>query len=405
MPPDVLTDLRSRLLEWYAQNARDLPWRRTKDPYRIWVSEIMLQQTQVATVIPYYNRWLERFPDIQSLADAPLEEVLKFWAGLGYYRRVRMIHQAAKTVVEKYGGKFPRTVEELLKLPGIGRYTAGAIASIAFGEPAPILDGNVKRIFARIFAMKEAIDTPKGEKRLWGLAEKLVRSKVWGVGRTISLLPTPYPPTRFSPGDFNQALMELGAAVCLPEKPHCNACPVKSFCRAFKRGRATEFPIKKLKEIAEKLQTAALVLRMNGNVLIQKQPEDGRWGGLWMFPHWPDKKAMMAGLKMLVGSGGWGVRRKNRPTPYSLLPTHLMTVHHGFTKYRIELKVYEQALREKGGQEGRRRGKKGTSLLTPLSPFIPSTPLIQKWVCLHDLSGYPFPSPHKKIVEKLLKDE
>ena len=187
---------------------RALPWRKTKNPYAIWISEIMLQQTQVNTVVPYYERWMKKFPTVQSLAGASLTEVLKAWEGLGYYRRARNLHETAKTVCEKFGGKFPDSKEELLKLPGIGRYTAGAVSSIAFGNPDPVLDGNVKRVLARILALRDPVDTGRGEKKLWKTAENWVKESK-------------------SPGDFNQALMELGALVCLPEKPQCGVCPVE----------------------------------------------------------------------------------------------------------------------------------------------------------------------------------
>ncbi len=301
----------------------------------------MLQQTQVDTVIPYYEKWLARFPDLQTLAKAPVSEALKFWAGLGYYRRARMLHETARTVVKNYGGKFPQTTEELDKLPGIGRYTAGAIASIAFGERAPIVDGNVKRVLSRIFAVTAPIDTPRGEKKLWALAEEIVK-------------------TQNHPGDFNQALMELGATVCFPEKPRCLDCPVQKSCKAFAQKRVLDFPVKAKREPLEKIRTAALVLRQNGKVLVQKQPHDGRWGGLWMFPHWKDKKSML------------------KEWPFKELK-HRMTVRHGFTKYQVTLEVYEL-----------------------IKTFPLSGETQSRWIKIKELSKFAFPSPHKKIAENLL---
>ena len=198
--------LRSTLLRWYRKNRRDLPWRRTADPYAVWVSEIMLQQTRVETVLPYYARFLERFPDASRLADATEDDVLASWSGLGYYRRARALHQGARVVMERHDGKLPRDPADLRRLPGVGRYTAGAIASVAFGLPEPILDGNVRRVLARIFAVDGVRLGPAAEEReLWGLAASLVQGS--------------------APGDLNQALMELGALICTPRAPACPACP------------------------------------------------------------------------------------------------------------------------------------------------------------------------------------
>jgi len=296
------------LLKWYHKAARDLPWRRTKDPYKIWVSEIMLQQTQVDTVIPYYEKWIQRFPTLQHLAKAKLSDVLKYWAGLGYYRRARMLHQAACQIAKNLQGKIPQTPLELMKLPGIGRYTAGAIASIAFGVKTPVLDGNVIRVLTRLFAISE--DVGKGEtlERLWKIAESLVPEK--------------------NPGDFNQALMELGATLCTPENPQCQKCPVSSHCKAHEIKRETHFPVKLRKEKLEKKRTVALILRDNGTVLIQKQPETGRWGGLWTFPFWKDKKSMLQEVEMAATN----LKRR-------------LTLHHGFTRYQIQLDVYEYQIK------------------------------------------------------------
>jgi len=296
-------NLHKKLLLWYRQKARDLPWRRTKDPYRIWVSEIMLQQTQVATVIPYYKKWLRKFPDIKTLAQAPQSEVLEAWAGLGYYRRARMLHAGAMQILETRAGKLPETAKELQHLPGIGRYTAAAIASIAFHEPTAVLDGNVIRILTRLFAIKDDISNPKTVAGLWQQAQELITDE--------------------SPGDFNQAMMELGATVCLPQNPDCNACPVNRFCESRKRGCVDQLPFNAKKEKSENLKTFALVCRHKNSVLLRQQPENGRWGGLWMFPHWADKKAMLK-------ESGLTLKALEK----------LMTVRHAFTRYRVNLEVY-----------------------------------------------------------------
>lgn len=336
-----ISSFQTKLLAWYHKNARKLPWRESRDPYRIWVSEIMLQQTQVQTVIPYYERWLKRFPTLESLAKAPQADVLKHWAGLGYYRRARMLHEGAKTVVKDFAGKIPESRDELMKIPGIGRYTAGAIASIAFEQRVPVLDGNVIRILTRLDAIKEDIGEPKTLQKLWALTEELLPKK--------------------NIGDFNQALMELGALMCSPRNPHCTECSVSSICQSLKQGEPELYPVKKKKEMTENIKTAALIVRRKGKVLIRRQPEEARWGGLWMFPHWQNKKSMV----------------KETGLSNDLLKRRL-TVRHGFTKYRIELEVFEST---------------GPWILAP----GPS-----KWVSVSKLSEFAFPSPHQKIVKEIL---
>ncbi len=334
--------LHQQLLPWYRKNARDLPWRRTKDPYKIWVSEIMLQQTQVQTVIPYYEKWLKRFPDITTLAKAPESEVMKYWAGLGYYRRARMLHEAAKTIMKDHGGKFPSVPEKILELPGIGRYTAGAISSIAFGLPQPILDGNVIRILTRIEGIGDDIGSPKTLQKLWKISESVVPEK--------------------NPGDFNQAMMELGATVCTPQNPDCSACPATSSCFSFKNKSWEKFPFKKNREKLENIGSAALVLRQAGKVLVEKQPRTARWGGLWMFPHAKNQKSVFKKFRLSAEKG-----------------LHKMTLFHGFTKYKVRLDVYESL--EK--------------------PFLPDGDF--KWARVRDLEQIAFPSPHKKISQAVLK--
>jgi A/G-specific adenine glycosylase len=243
--------VREVLLEWYRRSRRDLPWRKTRDPYAIWVSEIMLQQTRVETVIPYWQRWMASFPTVQALAAAPLDEVLRHWAGLGYYSRARNLHRAAQQIG---GGKIPDTVEGLLELPGVGRYTAGAIASIAFGREAPLVDGNVERVFARLFLIEDRAAA-------WKKAEEL--------------RPT---------GDLNQALMELGATICTPRNPTCLVCPVMKVCEARALGIQEQVPAKRVAKAVPVIDAAVLVLRRRGEVLLCRRPARGLWGGLWEFP-------------------------------------------------------------------------------------------------------------------------
>jgi len=235
-----LGTFRQQLLAWFRRYRRDLPWRRTKDPYRIWLSEIMLQQTRVAAVIPYYERFLERFPDIHALAAAPQEEVLRLWSGLGYYSRARNLHRAAQEIVAKHGGIFPRAAKDALELPGIGSYTAAAILSIAYGAKHAVLDGNVARVLARLRAVQGDL---RDAKRWQSLQE------------SVNALLDPQ-----SPGDWNQAMMELGATLCAPQAPQCLLCPVAQFCQARKLGLADLLPARRKKRATEKIALAAAVL-------------------------------------------------------------------------------------------------------------------------------------------------
>ncbi len=262
--PERRESLRARLLEWYDRQKRDLPWRRTRDPYAIWLSEVMLQQTQVATVIPYWERFLLRFPTVEALAAAPLPDVLAAWRGLGYYSRARNLHRAAQEVVARFGGRLPSTAAELLTLPGFGRYTSGAVASIAFGEPAPLVDGNVARVLSRLFEVEGAPGDRAREARLWALATELV------VGER--------------PGDFNQALMEHGATVCRPESPLCLLCPVREGCLAYLHGRVDELPPAKVRAAPKRMTLAVAVWAHEGRLLLARRAEKGLFGGLWELP-------------------------------------------------------------------------------------------------------------------------
>jgi A/G-specific adenine glycosylase len=251
-------------MAWYKHNARRLPWRGDADPYAIWVSEIMLQQTRVGTVIPYFLRWMERFPDLETLAKASEQEVLLAWEGLGYYSRARNLHHAASLVLDEHGGEMPSDRKELQALPGIGRYTAGAISSIAFGKDEPVLDGNVRRVLARVFNVSLPARSPAGERKLWELA--------------IDILPPG------EAGDHNQALMELGALVCIPRNPACESCPLTEICQAFALGIQNERPVMDKREnIPHHIVTAAII-RRNAKFLITRRPSKGLLGGMWEFP-------------------------------------------------------------------------------------------------------------------------
>lgn len=254
------------LISWFSREQRDLPWRKDQNPYKVWVSEIMLQQTRVDTVIPYFNRFIERFPTIDALAHADEEDVLKAWEGLGYYSRVRNLQSAVKEVNEKYEGIVPETPKEISSLKGVGPYTAGAILSIAYGKPEPAVDGNVMRVFSRILSIWLDIAKPSSRK----IFEEAVRDLI----------------SKENPSYFNQALMELGALICTPTSPSCLLCPVREHCQAFHEGVQTDLPIKSKKKSARKLNMAAAVLFTEDNrVVIHKRPSQGLLANLWEFPN------------------------------------------------------------------------------------------------------------------------
>ncbi len=256
--------LAAKLLDWYQLNARELPWRGHPDPYAVWVSEIMLQQTRVETVIPYFRRWMEQFPTITELAEASLHEVLAAWEGLGYYSRARNLQRAAQMVVREYGGELPDNAIDLRRLPGIGRYTAGAIASIAFGLDEPALDGNIRRVLARLFDVSEPARSPAGEKRLWDLAAANLPA-----GQA---------------SDYNQALMDLGATMCTPRAPQCSACPLRDICQSAALGIQEQRPVLAAKSPIPHYTVTAGVIRRQGRVLITQRPPQGLLGGMWEFP-------------------------------------------------------------------------------------------------------------------------
>lgn len=253
------------LLTWYHHEKRDLPWRISTDPYRVWVSEIMLQQTQVVTVIPYFNRFMEWFPTIKDLAEANEDRLLKAWEGLGYYSRVRNMQHAAKQIVENFDGQMPDNLKDILSLKGIGPYTGGAIASIAFSLPEPAIDGNVMRVYSRLFCLSEDIALAKTRK----VFDEYV-------SQTMS---------KTEPGDFNQALMDLGATICTPTKPSCDTCPISQYCEARKTETIQLYPVKKKKEKAKPLYYVATVDKNNeGAFLLEKRPSDGLLADMWTFP-------------------------------------------------------------------------------------------------------------------------
>lgn len=299
------------LLAWYGRRRRVLPWRENPHPYGVWISEIMLQQTQVDTVIPYYHRFLERFPTVEALAAAPLEEVLKAWENLGYYARARNLHQAAKSICEKFKGKIPDTWEAIVALPGIGAYTAGAILSMAYGKPIAAVDGNVRRVLSRLFAIEAPITQRDTQKAIHALAASLIPKK--------------------SPGSFNQALMDLGAILCTPKTPACAACPLLDLCRARQAGLQDRLPrsAKKPPSPHERV-TAAIIHNGKGEVLIVQRPARGLLASLWKFPGGilKGEESLAEGLTRAVHEE-LGIRIQ--------VGKQIASINHAYTHFRITL--------------------------------------------------------------------
>jgi A/G-specific adenine glycosylase len=292
--PKDIRAFRGSLLRWYRRHGRDLPWRRTRDPYAILVSEFMLQQTQVATVIPYYDEWLRRFPDFASLARASENDVLHAWQGLGYYARARNLHATAKAVVDRYCGRFPRPVEQMRQLPGIGKYTAHAVASFAFNQSVPIVEANTARVLARLFDFRRSIESPAGQETLWECATSLV--------------------PKSNARTYNSALVDLGALVCLPRKPKCTVCPVKKFCRA---ENPAALPIKKPRPRTKRITEEHAFVLQRGRILLEQSRR--RWRGMWILPRLQTRPV------------------NRRPIYESIFP---------FTNHRITLKVYAERSRK-----------------------------------------------------------
>lgn len=313
---------RRSLLRWYGTNGRELPWRAAADPYLVWISEIMLQQTTVTAVKPYFERFVDHFPTVQALAEATEEDVLRQWEGLGYYSRARNLAKAAARIVTDFNGQFPADVESLQKLPGIGRYTAGAIVSFAFDRPAPIVEANTLRLYARLLGYTDDARSTAGQRVLWAFAEQVL------------------PRTR--PGQFNQAMMDLGATVCVPKEPSCDSCPANKLCFAFANGMQNSIPQLAKRAKITRLLMAAVVVRYNGEVLMRQYSKGERWAGLWDFtrvdlgvdvnPEEPPPTSIVndvaASLAELTG------------LQVELSP-EFVTLHHSVTRYRIRLLVFE----------------------------------------------------------------
>ena len=307
------TALRRRIFNWYRKNSRDLPWRNQSDPYKVWVSEIMLQQTQVVTVIDYYKRFIKQFPTVKKLAAAREPEILKLWEGLGYYRRARQLHAAAQVIVEKYGGKFPTDFDEVLALPGIGRYTAGAILSISGDQRLPILEGNTIRVFSRLMLLDGDTTSRENQNALWAFSEQLLPRK--------------------RAGDFNQALMELGSEVCKRSNPLCSDCPIRLHCAARAHHRQSELPRPKKPPKYEEINEAVIVARRNDKILMRLCGNEERWAGLWDFPRFQiTSRAAEAQLSNDL----------HEATALSTVVANTnRTIKHAVTRFRITLDCFE----------------------------------------------------------------
>ena len=345
--------LTQSLLDWYAKQGRDLPWRHLRDPYAIWVSEIMLQQTQVKTVIPYFQRWLPQFPTVSVLAAANLQQVLKAWEGLGYYTRARNLHRAAQIIMAQYDGEFPTILEAVMALPGIGRTTAGGILSAAFNVPLPILDGNVKRILARLVALN--VPPAQALNLLWRIAQHLL------------------PPTHAR--DFNQALMDLGATVCTPKAPACPVCPWQTYCQAYQLGIQSQLPMTESKaSLPHKTIGVAVIWNDQGHILIDRRKPEGLLGGLWEFPGGklePGETIPECITREIQEELGIEI----------LVEQPLITIDHAYSHFKVTLHVHH--CRHLAGEP---------------QPIECDE---VKWVTLADIDQYPFPTANSKIITAL----
>ena len=352
----TVTKLVPALLDWFAVNAREMPWRKTRDPYAVWVSEIMLQQTQVKTVIPYWERWMRELPTVAALASAPAAKVLKLWEGLGYYSRARNLHAAAQWTVKQFHGEFPRAFPDILELPGIGRYTAGAICSIAFNQPTPILDGNVMRVLTRVFGID---GDPRGKatnQQLWTLATHLIEhaAKIPSNAKTRAC------------SQLNQSLMELGALVCTPRQPACPVCPARRLCVAHRDQRTHKLPALAARAEATARRFVAFVITRAGRHLVQQRPAGGVNAGLWEFPNLEFAPDAPLGDNVKLAAG-----RVIRPT------LRLGSLTHSITRYRITVEIFRAEMQSDSPQPH------------------------ECWADAKALEDLAFTSAHRKIVARL----
>ncbi len=350
--------LRKQLIKWYLANHRDLPWRRSKNAYHIWVSEVMLQQTQVNTVLNYYRQFLKTFPNIQKLAGADLQVILKVWEGMGYYARAQNLHRAAKAVIQDHGGKIPDTWEVFHSLPGVGDYIAAAVLSIAFDQAHAVVDGNVKRVLARLYKIDAPVNQASSNKRFKEAADKLLDSQ--------------------QPGIFNQAMMELGALICTPRNPSCNACPLNHFCRAYQTRQVASFPKRQQTKATPQYHIAVGVVFKNDRVLITQRKADGLLGGLWEFP----------GGKIRDGESAQAACIREIKEEVNLnvnIDRHLATVKHAYTHFKIAMDVF--CCRYISGRVHLRG------------------PVAFRWIRLDEYKNFPFPKANHKFIPLLVQGQ
>ncbi|MBN2096245.1 A/G-specific adenine glycosylase [Candidatus Peregrinibacteria bacterium] len=348
------SQIQKKLISWFQKNQRDLPWRKTYEPYAVWISEIMLQQTQVTTVLPYFKRWMGKLPTIQSVTEAKEDVILKLWEGLGYYSRARNLQKSARIITEQFNGHFPDQYDDILKLPGIGKYTAGAIASIAFNKPYPIVDGNVIRVLARLLNFKKNTRLPENVKKCWQRSEQLV--------------------SRTDARNLNQGMMELGAIICKPQNPDCFNCPLRKNCKAYEKKTMNLIPNRgeKLKKIP--IKVAIAVIKKNGKIFIQKRPHKALMAGLWEFP----------GGKVETGSPLKAVHREvNEELGITIKNVKkIRQIKHGYTKFSVDLHCYSADF------------DKGKIKL--------NSAIDGKWVKPEQLKKYPFPAANVRLIADLM---
>lgn len=352
--------LQNRLLTWYAKYKRILPWRDNPNPYAVWVSEIMLQQTRVETVIPYFHKWMKLFPTVKDLAKADEQDVLNAWEGLGYYSRARNLHKAAKIVAEKFNGELPHNLEDLHSLPGIGKYTVGAIASMAFKMDEATLDGNLRRVFSRLFDVNEFADSPTGEKLLWELArENLPKGQA---------------------GDYNQALMDLGATICLPKNPKCLLCPLMELCESRKNGTQELRPVLKPKKKVPQYVDVAAVIVKNKKVLLNQRPADGLLGNMWEFPNARLGSLISPSSARELNPAEELTKAIKSATKIQVKKKEAMgIVNHAYTHFKVTVHVY-----------------RCESILIPKNKNL-------KWVMIADLENYPMGKIDRQIANNIIK--
>ncbi|MFZ7126267.1 MAG: A/G-specific adenine glycosylase [Desulfobacterales bacterium] len=357
MSPDEIRRFRLELISWYDKARRRLPWRESADPYRIWVSEVMLQQTQVRTVIPYYERFIRRFPSIAEMAAADLEEVLKQWEGLGYYGRARNLHKAARRLVQQGDSRVPEDPDRFRKLPGVGPYIGRAVLSIAFGRPLAVVDGNVKRVLSRLLLMKAPVNLPASDAQFQKAADRLLDPE--------------------NPGIYNQAMMELGALICGPRAPRCGECPVRCWCRAGKSGSTAMYPVRVGRKAVPEIQTVTAAIYRRGRILVTRRPESGLLGGLWELPGGPreERETPEASCARLV-KAATGLSPS--------IEKNLGTIRHAYTHFRVVATVIVC------------RSPKGRVTLDGPTDF--------RWIHPDAAGDLPFPALQRKVLARLADD-